>query len=128
MNDKKILLPILITFLIVVVALFTMPSEMEHRKELKTNITEYARTYVNKELRKQDNLSFFLGSLVMSSDAIVQAAIDRFVVIDIRNYGIFSLGYVELELPDEDYQKHLVSVACFGKVFILADYKDFDKK
>lgn len=126
MKNKRILLLLFIAILIVVVALFTMPSETEHRRELKTNIAEYARTYVNKELRKQDNLSFFLGSLVMSSDAIVETVIDRLVVIDIRNYGIFSLGYVEL--PDKDEKQHLVSIACFGKVFFLADYKDFEKE
>lgn len=111
----------IIVVLFMVVALLTVPSEMEHRKELKGNIAEYVRNYANEELQKQDGLTFLLGNFMMKSDVIMETLIDRFFVIDIKNYGLFSLGYITIANKDES---HLVSIGALGKVFCLLDYKD----
>lgn len=125
MKNNNILIAIIIAIFIFAIAFFTVPSEIEHRKEVKDNITELARVYAKEELRSQDDLSFFLGSMVLESDAIMETLVDKYITIDINNYGIFSLGYIEL--PDEEEGKHLVSIGCLGKVFFLADYKDVFK-
>lgn len=125
MKNKNILIAIIIAIFIFAIAFFTVPSEVEHRKVVKENLTELARVYGKNELRSQDDLSFFLGSMVLESDAIMETLIDRYIAIDINNYGAFSLGYVEMP---ENEEKHLVSIGCLGKIFFLAEYKDVFKQ
>lgn len=119
------IITVIVVLVFLVVTAVTSPSENEHRQEIKSSIAEYARGEASKKLQDKESLSAFVGSLMLSSDALVQAFVDQYCTIDIKNYGVFSLGY--LQIANEDKPK-LVSIGALGRIFFLLDYKDIAKE
>lgn len=120
-HGRGCLLAVVVALALALLAFFTMPSEKEHRQEIKSSITEMARDKAQETLKGESRAVSMLASLVLNSDAIVQTVLDQVLTIDIDNYGLFALGYVSQRGSDS---KHLVSIALFGKIFLLSDYGD----
>jgi len=115
------LISLLLVVALMIGAAVSVPSKREHREKINEALADYARTYASKTLQEQGNLSSMIGQLLMGQDALMQYVIDSYVETEIKNYGLFSLGYVKLKSGGE---RKLVSIGALGEVFILADYTD----
>lgn len=115
----------LIILILVIVAFVTNPSKREHKEEIRSSIIEVVRDYADDKLQQKDAFTSLLGSVMLSSDFLVQTIMNQFLTIDIDNYGLFSLGYIKAK---ENNKSKLISIAAFGKVFMLTDFTDLQKQ
>lgn len=114
-----------IIVVLVIIAFVTNPSKTEHKSEVRTALTDCVRDYAESSLQGEDAFTSFLGNAMLSSDFLVQTIMNQFLTIEIDNYGVCSLGYIKSK---ENGKSKLVSIAAFGKVFMLTDFADIGKQ
>lgn len=100
-------------FLIVLLAFFTLPSEVRHKDEIKAALVDIAK----EKMRNETSVSIL-------NDALIKAMVENSISsIKIKNYYLFAIGEVSFK-QDKYVYPAKASIALFGKVFILLDKDD----
>lgn len=118
MKTKQILLFAFV--IILLIAIFTNPSQEEHKEKVKETFTAYYQKSLKENQTDSKNAFSALGSLLGNSliNAMIENAITR------NNYVVFSLTKVTYEGEEK-----LIGYGVFGNVFLSEKIEEaFDKK
>lgn len=100
-------------FLIVLIAFFTLPSEVKHKEEIKAAFVDI----VKDKMRNETSASIL-------NDVLIKAMVENSISsINIKNYYLFAIGEVSFK-QDKYVYPTKASIALFGKVFVLFDKDD----
>lgn len=118
MKTKQILLFAFATILLV--AIFTNPSQEEHKEKVKETFTAYYQKSLKENQADSENAFAALGSLL--GNTLINSMIENAITRD--NYIIFSLTKITYEGEEKS-----IGYGIFGNVFLSEKVeKVFDKK
>lgn len=105
--------------LILLVAIFTNPSQDEHKEKVKKTFTAYYQKSLNKSELESENAFSALGNLLGTS--LINSLVDNAVLRD--NYLIFSVTKITYEGKEKS-----IGYGLFGNVFLSDKIEEtFDK-
>lgn len=102
-------------FIIILVAFFTLPSDVKHKEEIKAAFVDMAKEKMRNET-----------SAPILNDVLIKAMVENSINgINIKNYYLFAIGEVTFKANKYVYPTK-ASIALFGKVFMLLDEDDLE--